>query len=242
MKELYSALSKCQSVLGGAKKESTNPFFKSKYADLESVWDAIRGPLTDNGLCIVQLIDNKNSEIVLTTILGHCSGEQVTSEYPVRPKDDSPQAIGSAITYARRYALAAIVGVYQTDDDGNYASEPRPVHNKQPNKENENGTTPQPPKAREEDKNPGEKVHEHRQEKPSPASAGPAKPSPGPNPAGAKHKDTSTITPTDQAQLYLATQKKYGPRELQDRILKKYNCPVNELKKWQMIEILEAVK
>lgn len=131
MKELYGALSKCQSVLGGAKKDADNPFFKSKYADLESVWQAIRKPLTDNGLCVIQTTgykDNHNHMVLFTT-LGHVSGDYVTSEYNITSKDNTPQAIGSALTYARRYALASIVGVYQTDDDGNSASgnmQPKP--------------------------------------------------------------------------------------------------------------------
>lgn len=129
MKELFTALSKCQSALSGAKKDSENPFFKSKYADLESVWDAIRKPLTDNGLCVIQTTVWREGNIVLITTLGHSSGDMITGEYQVTAKDHSPQAIGSAITYARRYALASIVGAYQTDDDGNTASgntQPRP--------------------------------------------------------------------------------------------------------------------
>jgi len=119
--ELAKALSVAQGAMFGAKKESANPFFKSRYADLGSVWDAIRKPLSDNGLSIVQTVDGDR----LVTILMHGSGQWIDSSYPITAKDNSPQAIGSALTYARRYALAAIVGVYQTDDDAEAATDRR---------------------------------------------------------------------------------------------------------------------
>lgn len=115
--ELAGALSKAQGQIHGAKKDSDNPFFKSKYADLESVWEAIRDPLTQNGLSVSQVVENMN----LTTILMHVSGQYLQGSYLLTPKDNSPQAIGSAISYARRYALASIVGVYQVDDDAEHA-------------------------------------------------------------------------------------------------------------------------
>jgi hypothetical protein len=121
--ELAKALSIAQGAMNGAKKESANPFFKSKYADLGSVWDAIRKPLSDNGLSVVQTVDGDK----LLTILMHASGQWIDSTYPITAKDNSPQAIGSALTYARRYALAAMVGVYQTDDDAEAATERQPA-------------------------------------------------------------------------------------------------------------------
>lgn len=117
--ELAKALSAAQGAMEGAKKDTVNPFFKSRYADLGSVWEAIRGPLSKNGLSVVQTVDDTK----LITTLMHSSGQWIDSSYPISAKDATPQAIGSAMTYARRYALAAIVGVYQTDDDAEAATE-----------------------------------------------------------------------------------------------------------------------
>ena len=123
---LAKALSIVQGKLTYAVKDSANPFFKSKYADLESVWDACRSLLAENGLCVMQFpgefIDGCMS---LNTMLAHSSGEWIkqTMEVPVTKPD--AQGAGSAITYMRRYALAAVVGVVQADDDGNVASNPQ---------------------------------------------------------------------------------------------------------------------
>ncbi len=119
--ELADALSKAQGEISGALKDTTNPFFKSKYADLESVWTAIRGPLTKNGLAVAQPTELINNILCVKTILMHKSGQSLSGIMPVKSKDDSAQAMGSAISYARRYALAAMIGTYQTDDDGNDA-------------------------------------------------------------------------------------------------------------------------
>lgn len=120
--ELAKALASAQELITGAKKDSDNPFFKSRYADLGSVWDSIRKPLSSNGLSVAQTVDGDK----LITLLMHSSGQWIDSSYPISAKDGSPQAIGSAITYARRYALAAIVGAYQTDDDAEAATERKP--------------------------------------------------------------------------------------------------------------------
>jgi hypothetical protein len=119
--EIYSALSKAQEEILGALKDSDNPFFKSKYADLASVQDAIRKPFAKNGLCASQVMEPMESGFVLVTILGHSSGQEIVSRLPVTLTDTKPQAVGSQITYARRYALAAIAGVAQIDDDGEAA-------------------------------------------------------------------------------------------------------------------------
>ena len=118
---LAAALSKAQASITGALKDSSNPFFKSRYADLASCWDACRKPLTDNGLAVIQTIDVGDVRPVLVTTLCHSSGEWVKSFCPILTKDDSPQGQGSGITYARRYALAAIVGLAQIDDDAEAA-------------------------------------------------------------------------------------------------------------------------
>jgi hypothetical protein len=119
--DLAAALSKAQASITGALKDSANPFFKSKYADLASCWDACRKPLTDNGLAVIQTIEAGEGRAVLVTTLAHSGGEWIKSYCPILTKDDSPQALGSAITYARRYALAAMVGLAQIDDDAEAA-------------------------------------------------------------------------------------------------------------------------
>jgi hypothetical protein len=120
--ELAKALVKVQAVVEGAKKDSANPFFKSKYADLESVWGVCRPPLTENGLAVVQTTEPNEHGITLVTTLLHTSGQWMRGKLSMRPVKDDPQGLGSCITYARRYALAALVGVVQVDDDGEGAS------------------------------------------------------------------------------------------------------------------------
>lgn len=121
IKELAAALSKAQASITGAVKDSKNPFFKSSYADLQSVWDAIREPLTKNGLSIAQTTQIDNGGTALVTILMHSSGEWLQSTYPINPIKADPQGLGSAITYARRYSLQALCGVCPVDDDGEAA-------------------------------------------------------------------------------------------------------------------------
>jgi hypothetical protein len=125
LNELAGALAKAQAMLKPAVKDSMNPHFKNRYADLESVWDACREPLTKNGLSVTQLpIQTGDGRTVLRTMLIHVSGQYLTSELPLNPVKNDPQGLGSALSYMRRYALAAMVGVVQTDDDGNEASTP----------------------------------------------------------------------------------------------------------------------
>lgn len=126
LKEIALALSKAQSEMGSAIKDSSNPFFKSKYADLTSVWDAGKASLAKNSLAVSQLTDYRMiGEMpifgVYTTLL-HASGEFMRSFFPIKPVKEDPQGMGSATTYARRYALAAILGIVTEDDDGNAAS------------------------------------------------------------------------------------------------------------------------
>lgn len=118
---LAAALSKAQASITGALKDSSNPFFKSKYADLASCWDACRKQLADNGLCVIQTTTHTDAGVMLVTTLAHSSGEWIRGTLPVLTKDSGPQAQGSGITYARRYALAAIVGLAQIDDDAEAA-------------------------------------------------------------------------------------------------------------------------
>ena len=118
---LAAALAKAQADITGAVKDSANPFFKSKYADLESVWNACRKPLTSNGLSVIQTTQPTRHGTMLVTTLAHSSGEWIRGYMPILTKDATAQSQGSGISYARRYALAALVGVYQTDDDAEAA-------------------------------------------------------------------------------------------------------------------------
>jgi hypothetical protein len=119
--KLAQALSKAQSQLQGARKDATNPHFRSKFADLESVWDAVREPLVTNGLAITQTTDVRAGVAGLVTTLMHTSGQWIEGFLPLNAVKPDPQAQGSSITYARRYALSAIMGVIQVDDDGEAA-------------------------------------------------------------------------------------------------------------------------
>lgn len=116
MKELFSALSKAQAQIKGAVKDSTNPHFKSRYADLESVIEAMRGPFAANGLAFIQSATADGQH--MQTVLVHSSGESFTTQVPLIITKNDMQGVGSAITYARRYGLAAACGLSQTDDDG----------------------------------------------------------------------------------------------------------------------------
>ena len=118
--EIAKALSKFQAEVTNVKKDGINPFFRSKYATLENVLDTIRNPLTKNGLSFSQFPTGENE---LTTILLHTSGEWLKSTTKMTPKDATPQGQGSAITYMRRYAISAVLGVAsEEDDDGAAAS------------------------------------------------------------------------------------------------------------------------
>ena len=115
---LLDALAKMQAVLDNAKKESDNPFFKSKYADLAQCLQTAKKPMADNGLSISQHCTFDGQFVQCVTVLGHSSGQMMIStlNVPVAKKD--AQGIGSSITYARRYALSSIIGLTQKDDDG----------------------------------------------------------------------------------------------------------------------------
>jgi len=123
--ELATALSKTQAKIRNAQTDKTNSHFRSKYADLSSVWEACRGPLTENGLCVSQCPEWRGEKLILITILMHTSGQWIGGSYPISPEKETPQGFGSALTYARRYSLASMVGVApDDDDDGNAAMRP----------------------------------------------------------------------------------------------------------------------
>lgn len=120
--ELAAALSKAQGEIQGALKDSKNPFFKSNYADLASCWDACRSQLSKNALAIIQTTSaTDGASVEVLTTLAHSSGQWIAGRLRMTPKEATPQSIGSCITYARRYALAGIVGIAQIDDDAEAA-------------------------------------------------------------------------------------------------------------------------
>ena len=126
---LATALAMAQMNIKGAVKDSANPFFKSKYADLSSVVEAIRPAFGQCGLSYIQRIEpSDKDEVRVETILLHASGEWLSCgvlNLPVSKAD--AQGYGSALTYARRYSLAAACGVAPEDDDGNAASKNAPA-------------------------------------------------------------------------------------------------------------------
>lgn len=142
--EIAAAMAKAQGVMTGAKKDSDNPFFRSRYADLASVWEACRKALTDNGIAVLQSPRIKTlgeaeiatriskqgeerdvvralTEVTVTTLLTHSSGQWVRDDISCILPTSDPQAIGSGATYLRRYSLAAFAGVAPEDDDGEEA-------------------------------------------------------------------------------------------------------------------------
>jgi hypothetical protein len=135
LNELAAALSKAQGAMEAATYNRVNPHFKNRYADLAAIWDAIRGPLSSNGLAVTQVTEIRERGFVLVTTLHHASGQWLAGEYAL-PVGGRPQEVGSALTYARRYSLCGIVGIVADDDDDAEAankikaSEPEP---KRPN-------------------------------------------------------------------------------------------------------------
>lgn len=120
----FIAFLNAQRSFSAAIKDSANPYFKSKYADLASVWDAAHEALHANGITVMQPIRiNEAGQTIVMTNVRYQDGTLIeSSECPVLCKaPNDPQAMGSAITYARRYSLAAILGIVTTDDDGEAA-------------------------------------------------------------------------------------------------------------------------
>lgn len=131
--KIARAFVKAQAACNGAKKSSNNPHFKSKYADLSAVWDACESALEVNKLSVLQglgeVIDGK---MQIETMLLHESGQWIKSLASIPLPKADPQGYGSASTYARRYTLAALMGIVQEDDDGNAASRPVPEKKAEP--------------------------------------------------------------------------------------------------------------
>ena len=121
---ISAALAKAQGAISNPGKTALNPHFKSQYADLSSGLNAIRAALSANAIAVVQTTSMHDDTLMLHTALCHSSGQWISSEWPVVKLPAPPQVIGSALTYARRYTLFALVGIAGEgdDDDGNAAS------------------------------------------------------------------------------------------------------------------------
>ena len=123
---IHQALSVAQSAFPLIKKEDTNPFFKSKYAGLPSILEIVLPILHENGLYVVQSPVSDGERVGVATDIIHIdSGDKISGSFTMALAKNDPQGAGSAITYARRYALVSMLGLnVDEDDDGNHASEP----------------------------------------------------------------------------------------------------------------------
>lgn len=135
--EIAGAMAKAQAAMGNAIKEATNPAFRSKYATLASVRAAVNEPIASQGLAIIQAPSAEGAHVTVETRIVHSSGQWMASTLAAQARDATPQGIGSAVTYLRRYALMAMCGIAPSDedDDGNsasLASQPRGKRKEQP--------------------------------------------------------------------------------------------------------------
>ena len=124
--KLFAAMASAQAVMGRADKDGKNPHYRSRYATLTSVIEAVRPVLAEHRLCVMQHAHGppqNNGMVRLTTVIGHESGQWTRSvcSVPIGKRNDS-HALGSAISYLRRYALASVACLVQDDDDGNQVS------------------------------------------------------------------------------------------------------------------------
>lgn len=143
IEKVLAAMCEAQATMKKALKDSTNPFHRSKYADLESVWDACKDAVASSNLVVMQNFETIDGMPHIVTMIGHSSGQWLKSylklPFPFETVDKSgqvttkndPQTLGSTITYCRRYALAAMLGVIQTDDDAQEAVTPPKIYPKQ---------------------------------------------------------------------------------------------------------------
>lgn len=124
-KDVYAALFAVQTSVDVVKKSANNPYFKTKYADLPAVWDAVKDALKDNGLVVYHRTMTSNGTDILETIVRHVSsGTFIQSESQLHLQKPTSQEYGSCVTYMRRYAISALLGlVTDDDDDGNDASQ-----------------------------------------------------------------------------------------------------------------------
>lgn len=119
--KLTEALTKAQAEMSFAKKDKANDYFKSNYADLASCIEVSREPLSKNGLAIIQTVGEHEQGVKIETLLSHISGEWIKGSALIPMTKRDPQALGSAVTYGRRYSLCAIINLASDDDDGEKA-------------------------------------------------------------------------------------------------------------------------
>lgn len=126
MQQIATALVKAQKAFGPALKTSTNPHFKSRYADLAACVEAVMDGLNNNGIALIQSLSECDHGVIVETVFVHESGEMMNcGKLHVPASKQDPQGYGSALTYARRYSLMAACGIAPEDDDGNAASRPK---------------------------------------------------------------------------------------------------------------------
>jgi hypothetical protein len=138
-KEIFAAIVKAQAEMPTAPKDGHNPHFRSKYATLQSIAETAKPVLKKHGLAIIQTFEVACDGISIVTTLVHESGQYISGSLYLKAQKNDPQGYGSAITYGRRYAMAAILGmVADEDDDANAASTPQSIPPSAPAKSDEN--------------------------------------------------------------------------------------------------------
>lgn len=115
--DLAKALTVLQGQLKTVPKDKVNPVHKSKYADLSAIWEMCRKPLADNGLSLVQTTEIAENNVILETTLLHSSGQWLRGKLSLNPAKLDPQGVGSSMTYGRRYAMCALLGIAADEDD-----------------------------------------------------------------------------------------------------------------------------
>jgi len=125
IKDFVESFCRAQKAFKKITKSTNNPFYNSKYADLETIIEATNKALCDNWLMVTQHTISEGDLVGVLTVLMHKGGHSISSKLLLKPAKNDPQGVGSTITYARRYSLSAILGVAsEDDDDGNNASQP----------------------------------------------------------------------------------------------------------------------
>lgn len=123
---ISTALAIAQGKFTSVTKDKVNPHFKSKHATLDKIIEMAIPILSSEGIALIQAPSFVENRVIITTRLIHKSGQWLESEFSIKPSKDDAQALGSATTYGRRYALGAMIGVAETlDDDGNEATNPK---------------------------------------------------------------------------------------------------------------------
>jgi hypothetical protein len=184
--ELAQALAKAQGQMKNAKLDSSNPHFRSKYASLSEIRDTVTKPLADNGISCTQMTGvDENGQFVLCTRLTHSSGQYMESRFPLPVNLDKMQAMGSALSYARRYTLAAVCGIAAGEDDDDAESAP---DNRPPQRQQQPAKT-YTASAKRGDKQPAKQPEPEPEPEPTANAADYA----SPNVAAGEHPDDSAL-------------------------------------------------